>query len=57
MRGLRWSDIKRLNKENYQITPERKIGSNTYLLPPNSSRYALPLPDDIIRLTGMQQNN
>lgn len=56
MRGLRWVDIKRLNKENYQITPVRKIGSQIYTLPPNSNYYALPLPDDIIRITGMQQN-
>lgn len=56
MRGLRWIDIKRLNKENYQITPVRKIGSQIYTLPPNSNYYALPLPDDIIRITGMPQN-
>ena len=56
MRGLRWIDIKRLNKENYQIIPERKIANQTYMLLPNSSYYALPLPDDIIRITGMHQN-
>jgi hypothetical protein len=56
MRGLRWIDIKRLNKENYQITQIRKIGSQIYTLAPNSNYYALPLPDDIIRITGMPQN-
>jgi hypothetical protein len=56
MRGLRWIDIKRLNKENYQITLVRKIGSQIYTLPPNSGYFALPLPDDIIRITGMKQN-
>jgi hypothetical protein len=56
MRGLRWIDIKRLNKENYQITLVRKIGSQIITLAPNSNYYALPLPDDIIRITGMKQN-
>lgn len=56
MRGLRWIDIKRLNKENYQITLVRKIGSQIITLTPNSNYYALPLPDDIIRITGMKQN-
>lgn len=56
MRGLRWIDIKRLNKEGYQINLVRKIGDQTYTLLPNDDYYALPLPDDIIRITGMQQN-
>jgi uncharacterized protein with PhoU and TrkA domain len=56
MRGLRWIDIKRLNKEDHQITLIRKIEDQTYTILPNSDYYALPLPDDIIRITGMQQN-
>ena len=56
MRGLRWIDIKRLNKEGDQITLVRKIGNQTYTLLPNSDYYALPIPDDIIRITGMKQN-
>jgi tetratricopeptide (TPR) repeat protein len=56
MRGLRWIDIKRLNKEGEQITLVRKIGDQTYTLLPNSDYYALPIPDDIIRITGMKQN-
>jgi len=56
MRGLRWIDIKRLNKENYNITPTRVIGSQTYTLAPNSSYYALPLPDDVVKETGIVQN-
>lgn len=56
MRGLRWIDIKRLNKEGDQITLVRKIDDQTYTLLPNSDYYALPLPDDIIRITGMPQN-
>lgn len=56
MRGLRWIDIKRLNKEGEQITLVRKIGDQTYTLRPNDDYYALPLPADIIRITGMKQN-
>jgi starch-binding outer membrane protein, SusD/RagB family len=56
MRGLRWIDIKRLNKENYNITPTRVIGSQTYTLAPNSDYYALPLPDDVVKETGIPQN-
>lgn len=56
MRGLRWMDIKRLNKEGAGIVPTRKIGGNTITLPPNDNRYALPLPDDIVKLYGITQN-
>jgi hypothetical protein len=55
-RGLRWADIKRLNKEGLGIVPQRKISAKLYSLPPNSDRYALPIPQDIIELTGMKQN-
>lgn len=56
MRGLRWMDIKRLNKENADIRPVRIVGAETYTIIPNSNRYALPLPKDIIDRTNMPQN-
>ena len=56
MRGLRWMDIKRLNKEGAQITLKRVINGQNYLLFPNDLRYALPIPEDVITLSGMQQN-
>jgi len=56
MRGLRFADIKRLNKEGANIILQRKIAGQTYTLQPNANYYALPLPADIIQLTGMQQN-
>lgn len=55
-RGLRWIDIKRLNKEGHNIVLKRNVGSKEYTLLPNENRYALPLPEDIIRQTGMPQN-
>lgn len=57
MRGLRWMDIKRLNKEERGIVMNRYINGQTYTLAPNDPRYVFPIPDDIIALTGMQQNS
>ncbi|MCW3091422.1 MAG: hypothetical protein JWP81_2491 [Ferruginibacter sp.] len=56
MRGLRWPDIKRYNAAGAQIVPTRVVGRDTFRLQPNERRYALPLPSDIIQLTGMEQN-
>ncbi|MEO6733991.1 MAG: RagB/SusD family nutrient uptake outer membrane protein [Ferruginibacter sp.] len=56
MRGLRWPDIKRYNAMGANIVPVRLISTDTFKLQPNEKRYALPLPTDIIQLTGMQQN-
>jgi len=55
-RGLRWMDIKRLNKEGYQIGIKRILGGKTYTLAPNSERFALPIPIDIIKIGGIPQN-
>lgn len=57
MRGLRWTDLRRLNKDDrFAVTLSRNIGGTTYTIAPNSFRYTLPIPDDIIQITGMQQN-
>jgi len=56
MRGLRWIDIKRLNKEGAQIILKRVEGDEVYTLQPNENRYALPLPADIILNPGIKQN-
>lgn len=55
-RGLRWMDIKRLNKEDANIILERVVDGQIYTLMPNENRYALPLPADIISMTGISQN-
>lgn len=47
-RGLRWVDIKRLNKEGYNISIKRKIGEQEYVLLPGDSRFVAPLPADLI---------
>jgi len=55
-RGLRWGDIKRYNKENANIVLYRNIAGRQISLEPNSKFYALPLPSDIIQITGLPQN-
>ncbi len=55
-RGLRWTDLKRLNEEGANITLTRNLDGNTYTLPPNDPRYVLPIPDDEISLSGIVQN-
>ena len=55
-RGLRWMDVKRLNREGANITLTREIDGHVYTLPPNDSRYALAIPEDIIEMTGIPQN-
>ncbi len=55
-RGVRWIDIKRLNKENANIILIRNVAGQTYTLMPNANYYALPLPADIIKASGIPQN-
>src|SRR5690606_71495 len=38
-RGLRWSDLRRYNLENDNITLTRVIGGVAYTLPPNDLRW------------------
>jgi len=56
MRGIRWMDIKRLNKEGAQIGLKRIVNGELYELPPNHNRFALPLPEAVVEITGMPQN-
>lgn len=56
MRGIRWYDLKRLNQEGANIELTRVVNGQTYRLPPNDLRWALPIPEDVIELSGMQQN-
>lgn len=56
MRGLRWADLKRLNREGAGITISRSVNNQIYTLSPNDLRYALPIPEDVIQITGMEQN-
>lgn len=56
-RGLRFQDLKRLNKEpRYAKTLTRIVGNDIYTLPPNDKRYILPIPQYIINYSGIKQN-
>lgn len=55
-RSLRWTDLKRLNKEGANITLRREINGDVYTIGPNDPRYVFPIPDDEIALSGIQQN-
>lgn len=55
-RGVRWTDIRRLNLETPNIKPVRFINNLPYELPVNSSKYALPIPPDAEQLGNYTQN-
>jgi hypothetical protein len=56
-RGLRWSDLRRLNKEpEFAVTITRNLNGTTYTLPPNDTHYVFPIPLNVINITGIQQN-
>ena len=56
-RGLRWTDLKRLNKDTrFAVTLTRMLNGQTYALAPNSNLYVFPIPPDEISRSGIQQN-
>lgn len=56
-RGVRWSDLRRLNKEGANITLKRKFNDSEYILLPGDKKYVLPIPEDVINQSGMPQND
>lgn len=55
--GLRWTDIRRLNREpRFAITMKRILGSETHTIEPGSPRFAFMLPNSVIQLSGIPQN-
>jgi len=57
MRGTRWEDLRRLNRdERFATILERKLGDRYYELKPTAQRYVLPIPDNEIDLSGIEQN-
>jgi hypothetical protein len=57
-RGLRWTDIRRLNEtEGQKINLTRIIGTQpTYTLPAGDSRFVILIPRDVIELSKIEQN-
>jgi hypothetical protein len=55
-RGLRWTDLRRLNAEGANDTLIRNLNGTKYTLTPNSNLYVLPIPPDVISLSAIAQN-
>lgn len=55
-RGIRWMDIKRLNKEGHNIELRRIIAEQEHRLPANDLRTAMMIPRTVVDLGGIQQN-
>lgn len=56
-RGIRWSDLRRLNTDpRFAVTLTRIEKGQTYTLLPNSPRYVLPIPGDELLYNHIQQN-
>jgi len=57
LRGLRWEDLRRLNREAlFATTLVRQIDGERYELKPGDVRYTWPIPDKEIELEGLEQN-
>jgi tetratricopeptide (TPR) repeat protein len=57
LRGLRWTDLRRLNlNSNTATTLTRSLNSVTYTLPPNDLRYTLLIPQEVISNSTITQN-
>ncbi|MFD2033998.1 RagB/SusD family nutrient uptake outer membrane protein [Belliella marina] len=56
-RGVRWTDLRRLNTEGrFVFTMTRRLNGNLYTLPPNDVKYTLPIPEEEINASGNPQN-
>jgi SusD family. len=55
-RGIRWTDLRRLNQEGFNITLQRNLNAQTYMLLPNSKLYVLPIPPDVLAQSGIPDN-
>lgn len=56
-RGLRWTDLKRLNLDPQRaVSITRTVNGKQYVLPPNDPRYVFQIPLDVIKMSGIPQN-
>ncbi|HEX7905433.1 MAG TPA: RagB/SusD family nutrient uptake outer membrane protein [Chitinophagaceae bacterium] len=57
-RGLRWTDLRRLNKEGRNIIVTRYVNNQFYRLLPNSLKYTFLIPPEVIGFNpDMPQNS
>ena len=58
LRGTRWFDLRRLSNDGVNaVEPLRHIEGVDIVLQPWSNRYTFLIPQQVIDLTGMEQNN
>lgn len=58
MRGLRWTDLKRLNLDSrFAVTLKRVIAGTVYTLPPGDPRYLFLIPSSEILLNQLVSQN
>ncbi|MEJ5144705.1 RagB/SusD family nutrient uptake outer membrane protein [Sphingobacterium sp. MYb388] len=51
-RGLRWTDLRRLNKDSrFEVTLTRELNGQTYTLQPNDPSYVFPIPKYVTTIT------
>jgi len=56
-RGIRWTDLRRLNKDpQFAITQTRILNGTTYTLPPNDLRYVWLIPQAVLKQVNLPQN-
>lgn len=56
-RGVRWEDLRRYNRDvGLSKMIQRHLGERIYVLEPSSPRYVLSIPQVVIDLTEMPQN-
>lgn len=56
-RGVRWGDLRRLNREPAtSISLTREFGGERLRLEPDGSAYTFPIPDNVIARSGIPQN-
>lgn len=56
-RTLRWTDLRRLNKDNRSaVTLKRMLNGQQYTLPPNDLRYTLLIPREVLQRVNLPQN-
>ncbi|MGF6930556.1 hypothetical protein QFZ48_006056 [Chitinophaga sp. W2I13] len=57
MRGLRWTDLRRLNKDTrFAKNLSRTVNGTVYSLPANDARYTLLIPQEVITNSKLAQN-
>lgn len=57
MRGMRWEDLRRLNKDpRFATVLFREINETLHMLAPKDSKWVWPIPDNEVDLNDIKQN-